>query len=541
LSPEEEEALYRELVLDESKPTQELDGGQTSLKPSDSPRSQGAAVARPPGAPVGTLRRRRLGSVHPPAAEKTERIELVDGVVSAEGTQKVYILPSVEELRKSARKGGWLLRPVLGSLRVWQLGAIVAFSVTISGFAVRFADEWNALFLEEKVPLSAPVSIAGLADSDEEIWEPSSSLMNGPSTCKPFSEYRMIPWHAQIAKVLGADKGGGLCSVFGRTRQELTPALAGLKPGPRTGYDLLPDGVVWEFYPDGVVDRSASHLELFFSGERLFEVRAILAKGSAIELDLSTLEPLLGKATRKGVDFRRRAMVRHDDGDLVVEIFADVSKASPESPARELVFTGLKQREEQAKPQIIRRKAEADLADGVALLEKGKLDEAIRKFRMVSKLVPSSGEALVWEARTQAYRERWAKVEPLLALVEERSRDDRAKAKALALRAVRALASGEVKEAPQALRKAEKLDPADREIAACEAGVSRQVHDPEAVALTSLRLECLWDHREEGWTEVGVLARGCFSDKEDYRRALKGLSVDELAVLKQRYRARECR
>lgn len=461
----------------------------------------------------------------------------VGGEVSPFGTQGILTLPGVEE---SLQNDLWLVRPILGPLKIWQVGAGVSVLVTGVALLLRLASPQES----PPAPLAPPHATAPVPaptvelDSEQPVPEAENAA---PRECRPFSQYPAFPWKKQLAALATLSKDRGLCGAFGASRKAVASALSGLAHGPLTGYDLVPDAMVWELYPDGVIDRRRSRLELLFRNDRLFEVRELLAEGYPSDLGRQTFEPVMGPATRKGLDFRRRFLVRHDDGRVSIELFVDGADSSEDRPARELVFSDLEMRDELGTAQLLRRKTEACIADGIALLEKGKLDEAVREFRKAGKLSPNFGEPFAWEARAQAVRERWAKVEMLLSAIDERSRDGRSMAKAEALRAVRALAAGDPSAAKQAIERAVVLDPADAEIAQCRAGLKNGNYDIEIIARTALRLECLTAHRQDGWTENGVLARGCFAQNEVYKKALKGVSLDDLARGKQRWRSQECR
>ena len=148
-----------------------------------------------------------------------------------------------------------------------------------------------------------------------------------------------------------------------------------------------------------------------------------------------------------------------------------------------------------------------------------KSQRAIGQFRKAQRLMPSMGDAYVFEGITLLRSEQFDSAAIVARKALKNSTDDRAKAGALGLQAVISLYSGFKDMAQELFEKAAKLDPTDAEFAHSAKELETGEYAPSRIAKTAARMSCMKSH--PNWTEKGLLARGNFAESSRYEKARK--------------------
>ncbi|MFO8070236.1 MAG: tetratricopeptide repeat protein [Polyangia bacterium] len=369
------------------------------------------------------------------------------------------------------------------------------------------------------------------AQQDEEAALPSAG-----QDCRALADYPSFPWKGWLSS-LGAGKDG-VCTLFGRSAEEISAELGEHPTVGPSGIDLIPGGRLLEVFPEGETGRRQPAARLLFAGGKLFEIRLEYRDALAGKVDGDELEELLDEPLEKTTDTLGRDVVRYGDGDMLVERVAEKWYGRT---LESLVFASKQLRESLGEDLERREKALATLAEGDAALARKKHEEALEKYGEVAEKTPSLGRAHVKRATALVRLERFEEVPGAARKALEVSRDQSARADARGLLGVAALHAGEEDRALSHYKAAAKEDPANDLFPLSVKELENHEYQTDRVALTAARMECLKKKKIEASHE-GLLARGNFPSLGVYFDALEKARRDgRWKSLFKSYVRMECR
>ncbi|MCP4606892.1 MAG: hypothetical protein GY847_41350 [Proteobacteria bacterium] len=416
-------------------------------------------------------------------------------------------------------------------LSSWRMIHAVASVVGIA--AIVFAFFFVSAEPEEKV--SKPAVKVASVEAKQEVPKAEEKLAaveveespaaEAPAECNAFSQYSKFSWSKHLGSLIDSQGKTGICELFGMSPKDVTSAFNDLPRYGPTGYDLVPEGAIFEIYPGGHSVRRAPTIEFLFTKEKLFEIHLNYGFSAAKDHKGDLFETALGKPVETGEDLQDRKFVRYVDKDLVVE---QLEKTDPYKRVfREIVFTKKVFQDLDEEKLQLRKQARAAFAKGMDAFNQRKSGRAVANFGKARKLIPEYGASYVLEGITLIRQEKFEEADELATKALEVSRDERAHAEAKGIQAVAALYKGSKDEAIALFRSAVVLDPTNSEFGNSVSELDTGKYRPERVAKTAARMSCKSDKskrkkgRNKGWTTDGLLARGNFLDNKTYVKALR--------------------
>jgi tetratricopeptide (TPR) repeat protein len=269
-------------------------------------------------------------------------------------------------------------------------------------------------------------------------------------------------------------------------------------------------------------------MELIFTAEGLVEVRLDYAQHAGKDLNTKEFAKVLGEP-EVGRDALRRKVEKFRDGDLIIEAFEKRDKYR--RVFRELRFSSAPMMASLGGVVEERENVELALGRGMENRAAKSFANAKKSFEKALKTNASTGAAHVWLGMLALPEERFDEVEKQALAALETSRDRRVHAEAQGLLAVVALYNGKKRIALARFKEASAMDPANAEVAKSAEELKTGNYQPERVAKTAARFECLAKAVPKSkkkkakatplpWTEQGLLARGNFPDLGAYVKAL---------------------
>lgn len=483
-----------------------------------------------------------------PAVWRAESAEVLSGIRRAEARSGETSVQT-----GSGRHGRiTTLHFISAGLALIALGAILALVLRDEPKPEGFvADDKSQAAPVDMTPKddSPPPQNPKQAESESPETPPAVAVVEPPK-CLPFAKYPAFPWHDELATMLTTVMTSGVCGLLGRDAKSISEQMGALSAQPLTGYDLLPDGQVLEFFPIAGTSRPGPSLELIFAADGLLELRFDYGDRAGMSLDSTAWAKALG-APKTRVDDQGRKVERFVDGDVVIELLEKRDKYR--RVFRELRFSSQPMSKSLGRILEARQKVEDALARGRELRGERRFDEARKSFEKAQNLAPDAGQARVWLGMLALPEERFEEVEQQANAAFKTSRDRRVQAEAKGLLAVVSLYNGQVDEARARFGDAATMDPANGELLQSVRELQSKTYAPERVAKTAARLECMAKAKEKAkkkrgmsklppWTEKGLLARGNFPDRAAYDKALSpALNKSEFKNAKKMWASWECR
>ncbi len=371
--------------------------------------------------------------------------------------------------------------------------------------------------------------------------------------CSSFEALPPFPWRSNLAAAVEKAGGESLCDLWSSSPKKMLELMGGVFTFGPTGYDLLPGARIIEVYPEKEPNRHGPRMELYFFQDKLFEIRLDYEQFAKGRLSTEKFIETLGDpsvqindqdssfSTWQQRDLELSLRERRDDYGRVFQQLKLISE-----PATQFL----------ADDERRRREATGWFNKGRAASESRAYRQAVEYFRNAQKVISQMGIALIWEARALLASEQFERAAQLAEQAAKVTRDDRVRAEAKGLLAVKALYEQDAEDAMSFFEKAQELDPAMPTYKESARELRTGQYDPQRVAKTAARLECLEKAKRastdddssagnaagpRSWTQAGVLARGNFSNLEGFNKALELAQKDpDFEQHKKRWSVWEC-
>jgi hypothetical protein len=339
-------------------------------------------------------------------------------------------------------------------------------------------------------------------------------------SCKPLSAYPKFPWSEHLNSLVDAAGVRGVCELLDKSPKGIATVLADLPQFGPTGYDLIPTGELFQVFPEGRAERRSATIDFIFVDGKLFEIHFDYGFTSAEGLPPGLFDKALGEAVDTFTDPQERKIKRYLDGSLTVEQVTKKDKYN--RTFAEIVFANKAIREQVQSEDKLRAQAKAHFETALGAFTERRYDKAIAGFQEAYKIIPSYGEAYVWEGVTLLRRDNFDAAAALASKALEVSRDKRVHSEAKGIMAVAALFGGKKGEALTLFQSAKDLDPINMEFVTSANELETGEYDPARVAKTAARMSCRKKNRKKsvGWSMEGILARGNFPSTGVYFDAL---------------------
>ncbi len=362
-------------------------------------------------------------------------------------------------------------------------------------------------------------------------------------TCRPLSEYPDFPWKKEFTSLLKKLELTGICQLFGTLNAAAVSAgFNHLSHAGPYGNDSLTGGTRVEAYPTGQTNHQGPRIEFLLHDNLLYEIRFHYYGEYTKQVPAKMFASLLGSSGAAQKDPFGRWFSQYQDGDMIVEQMEKTDKYRRKF--RWVVFGSKEKRNALDIIKGANRNVDAEVtySQGMAFYGDRKFNLAMKRFRTARRLNDRYGMAYFREALLLLRDERFDMAVEAVEKILEKSRDERAQAEAQGVLAVVALSKNDKESALEHYRKADALDPANKNFAQSLRELDTGKYAPERVAKTAARMECQKTRQGAKWTVPGLLARGNFPDYKTYRKVLKRAKRSRaFKTASQRWIQWECR
>lgn len=438
---------------------------------------------------------------------------------------------------------------IIASAAAFIITLIIAISIMLSTDDEKIVEVVDASEAETNKPAQSADKAKGLEKTNDVPKMPSSDKTDTvkeaikveaiAKNCLPLTRYsKKFPWKRYFEKLTEQQNTTKICELLGTPPQLISNALSHMTMVGPTGYDWIVDGGRIEVYPKGTVGARDPSIEFLYTGDRLFKIKMKLRDLKiGRNADADALQEMFKKADET-TDHLGRKIIHFDEQDMRVSLIEEDWYGQT---LRTIEFSSVKLNAElEGHIQKLEKLEKAYKAADVAYFA-WKFEDALKRYEEVNTMSPNLGAAKVKRALIHLRMDDFGDARSLAESVLETSTEDDVKGEARSILAVNALRNGNREEALKLLYDAKKLAPANGQISSYIEQLESGKYAMNTIAQTAARLACIESGKSTA-SEIGVLARGFFPDKQTWQKNLKGVQKeDEFKDAKNNLMAWECK